>query len=546
MLPRTYIKPSSQLKKGWFYYWMLDHWVISSGEFAGQKYSFENYPFLVDVAKDDSMTQVAMKSAQIGYTELMIARMFATADLLPGNLLYVLPTDDLAKNVARGRIREAPFKNEYLEKRLTGFDTLQQFKFKNNYIYIRGSQTQLKDNRVYQRQLITLDISKLFGDEVDEWNMGVFGKLQSRQGAAFDPFSSYFTTPRLPDGEMSKLFGLSDQKYWGIKCRSCGFWNVPLELEVNVDNFEYPDMSHHFLCSHCKRILDRLENDPKYAQWIPLKQDVARHSGYHFSKLFFRQANIDTIVDRFNDPETQTECYNDDLGLPHMQKEYQLKDDVISRMICPTPSSFSELVAQAREKRIGVDIGKVLHVTVRGDLPNEKNVLVDFFTTQSFAEVESYCYEHGIRYGICDAQPDFRASLEFCEKMCDFGDFRVAYYDNWVGISKEKVLVKEESSNEFVVTIARNLAMSKVMFELVSARLFLPPDVRSREKGDFIAHIKEPKRIFRKENRTGQTVVVFPPTRKPDHFYHSLVYSKCAGNISEMQVVVNVGSGVLV
>ena len=539
------VRPSSRLKKGWFYYWLQDNWKVSSGEFVGQPYSFERYPFLIDVAKDDSPILVAMKSAQLGFTELMVARLFATADLLPGNLLYVLPTDDLAKALARGRLRNAPYINPYLEQRLSGHDTLQQFKFKNNYIYVRGSQTQIKDGRTYQRQLISLDITKLFGDEVDEWNHGVFGKLQSRLGAATDPYQSYFTTPRLPDGEMAKLFGRSDQKYWGIKCRHCGEWNVPLELDINVTNVEYADLPHHFVCRKCTKSLDRLEQDPKHCGWIAMNTDVVRSSGYHFSKLFFPAASIDVIVDRYNDPETVTECFNDDLGLPHQEKEFTVTDEILDRNTCPSSSLWYDMKRDFTNKRIGVDIGKTLHVTVRADWKDGKDVITDFFTIESFDELKSYCYENGIMVGICDAQPDFRASLQFCEEMSAWGDFRVAYYDNWNGPSKEKVLVKEDGQNEFVITIARNLAMSKVMFDVVSNTLIFPYGAREMYNGDFFRHLKEPRRIFRKDNRTAQTVVYFPPTRKPDHYYHSLVYSKCAGEINESQVVSHMGGGML-
>ena len=61
----AYVKPSSRLRKGWFYYWLLDNWIVSSGEMAGSKYSFEHYPFMIDVCKDDAPRMVSMKAAQI-------------------------------------------------------------------------------------------------------------------------------------------------------------------------------------------------------------------------------------------------------------------------------------------------------------------------------------------------------------------------------------------------------------------------------------------------------------------------------------------------
>ena len=93
----TYIKPSSKLKKDWFYWWIQNHWIVSSGEFSGGPYRFHpNYIFLEEYAKDPSNRIVIMEAAQMGLSEINIAKFFAYADLLKGNLMYVLPTDDSA------------------------------------------------------------------------------------------------------------------------------------------------------------------------------------------------------------------------------------------------------------------------------------------------------------------------------------------------------------------------------------------------------------------------------------------------------------------
>ncbi len=537
----AYVKPSSRLRKGWFYYWLLDNWIVSSGEMAGSKYSFEHYPFMIDVCKDDAPRMVSMKAAQIGFTEIMVAKLFATADLLPGNLMYVLPTDDLATTLSRARLRNATLINPYLEQSLSGFETMRQFKFRDNYIYIRGSQTQIKDGRTYQRQLISIDVSKLFGDEVDEWNAGVHAKLMSRLGASRDPYEVYFTTPRLPDGEMARLFEQSTQKYWGIKCRSCNHWNVPLTLWDNVSNHDFADLPHSFICSECGGDLDRKENDPKNAQWIALKPDTGKWSGYHFSKLFFPNSDLDYIVERFNNQETQTECYNDDLGLPHKDREYNIDDKLLHNCIADRQDEFERIKSVCDNKSIGIDIGKTLHATVRGNYEG-KPYLFDYFTTQTFDEIKHYCLANGIRQGICDAQPDFRASLQFCEEMSLFGDFRVAYYDTWTGNVKEKELIKEDHVDH-VVNIARNLAMGKVMFEFITQNIVLPPGIQHDK--EFFAHIQTPSRIFKKDARTGQTVVNFPPARKPDHYYHSMVYSFCAEQLTPFEVTVLNGGATL-
>lgn len=525
-----YVKPSSKLESDWFYWWVLKHWKICSGEFQGENYQFfPHYPFLEDYAKDNSPKKVAMKSAQAGVTEINIAHLFATADMLPGNLLYVMPTQDLADNLSRARLKKAPYSNPYLEEKMTGFDTLAQFEFNKRYVYIRGSQTQVRDGREYQRQLISIDISKLFGDEVDEWNAGVLPKLMSRLGASLDPYESYFSTPRMSDGQMERLFNQSDQKFWGIKCRKCNEWNVPLDIKHNVTNFEYPDLEHKFVCKYCEREMDRLESDHRFAKWIPMYPDSGKYSGYHFSKLFTRAGDIDMIVERFNDPEQVQECYNDDLGLPYTSRSMKLDREMILKCACKTNDEWGEITQACmhRQKCIGIDMGKVMNYNIR-TFHNGMDIILDFGYAEDFEELKFIIMKENIRQGILDAQPDFRASLQFCEEMSSFGDFRVAYYDTAVRGSKDRVLVRPDPMNEFIVHIGRNFAMSKVMFDITSKGVMLPPDVEYIDNGNVWKHLSVPERLFKKDSMTGANVMYFPATRKPDHYYHSLVYSKCS------------------
>ncbi len=536
-----YVKPSSRLRKEWFYYWILDNWTVSSGEFAGNPYRFiPNYPFMEAVARDRSTEIVAMKSAQVGFTELMVAKWYAYADLLQGNLMYVLPTDDLAKTLARGRIKEAHAVNPYLEQHLTGFDTLQQFKFKRNYMYIRGSQTQIKDGRQYQRQLISIDISRLFGDEVDEWNHGVFGKLQSRIGASLDPIAMYFSTPRLVDGGVSKLYAESDAKVWSIRCRKCGKWNLGLTIQDNVTDFDRPEAKPHtIICAHCHEPLNRLEFDPKYVGWVAEHPDGGIRSGYHFNKLFFRAASIDAIVDRFNDPETVQECWNDDLGLPYQPKAYNITDNTIEQCATPSRADWEKVKEETRPRTIGIDMGKVIHYHVRG-WRSDKPVCLEVGSVRNFDQIREVIYRYRVTLGVIDAQPDFLASINFCEEMKKHGvTLKVAYFDTNVDGSKDRVLLYVDSKNSNVVVIARNYAMSEVMFEVVAGKVILPWEALHLDGGNFAAHMKVPVRTYKEHPSTGQLIMHFPKTRKPDHHYFAYVYALCANELMEEEA--NVG-----
>jgi hypothetical protein len=532
------VKPSSKLEDQWFFWWIQNHWVISSGEFASMPYRYlPNYPFMEALLKDTSPKIVVKKCAQVGLTEINIAKMFAIADLLPGNLMYVLPTDELSKVISRARIKAAHRVNPYLEQYLTGYDTLHQFKFKNNWIYIRGSQTQIKDGRKFRRQLISIDASRLFGDEVDEWQAGVMGSLQSRIGASADPIEAYFSVPRLPDGGISKLYSQSTMMEWAVKCEHCNEWNIELTLTENVTNCEYPDLEHKVVCRKCGKDLNRLEADPRKAQWVARNPTTGKWPGYHFTKLFYRYASIDLIVERYNDPETVQDCYNDDFGEPYEHKQYTINNSDLEKCKCLDAGLWNEAIKNVTNIRMGVDIGKKIHYRVEGDF-GEMTLVMDVGSVHHFEDLKALVLEKNIIKGVIDAQPDFRASQEFCEQMENIHDreFKCAYFDTHRTPRNERVLIKEDTHNPYVIVIARNLAMSDVMFKVLTRKVMLHPEAEHLDNGDFYEHMKVPTRVYRQEPATGKMVMVFPPSRKPDHHYMAAVYARCAKELSGASV----------
>lgn len=533
------LRPSERLAPDWLYYWVLDHWVISSGEKAGQPYRYwPDYHFMQAYAKDASRRKVALKCAQVGISELSIAELYAWADVLQGNLMYVFPTDSIAVEFSRARLTNAHRVNEYLEGKLTGFETIRQFKFKENWIYIRGASVQEKDGRQYRRQLITVDASRMFGDEVDEWTPGVFSSLQARTGASSDPIERYVSVPRLPDGGISSLYALSDKKVWMVKCRACNEWQE-LTLWENVTNHEYPDLEHKIICKKCHQKLNRLEKEAGWCGWVAENPESHRgYSGYHFTKLFFPRADIDLIVDRFNNPEMAQDCWNDDLGLPYEPESKTIDDGILRQCAAKDSAHFEDLIdpSNVEIKSIGVDVGNVLNYFVRAKSKGVE-VMVEAGKARSFDDIYDVIAEHGVTCGVVDAQPEFDASSTFCETLerRDMGVFKVAYFDT---TTKERVVLRYDNQNPVVVHIGRNLALGKVLKEFTTKQIVIPPYYNQIDSGNFSSHMKVPVRIFRKNQKTGVVEAFFPKSRKPDHYYFAAMYSKVALELTPNEAVI--------
>lgn len=525
-------------EKDWFYYWLMDNWVISSGESVGKPYRFwPDYPFMVAYAKDTSPRKVAIKCAQVGLSEISIAELYAWCDHTNGNAMYVFPTDTIAVEFSRARLVNAHRINPYLEQFLSANETIRQFKFKDNWVYIRGASVTERDGRQYRRQLITVDASHLFGDEVDEWSPGVFPSLQSRVGASAHPIERYLSVPRLADGGISKVYGLSDKKVWTIKCRHCNEWQE-LTLFDNITNYEYPALEHKVICRKCTKNLNRLENESGFAQWVAEAPESNRgFSGYHFSKLFFPRADINMIVERFNDPESAQDCWNDDLGLPFEPESKKIADKDLRRCAAKDDEYWESLLKEVEYSSIGVDVGKSLHYVVRSKISGDREILQEFGTVQTFSDIEEIIGEHNIRCGIFDAQPDFDASSSMCDHLenKDKGTFKVAYFDT---TAKERTIIRYDNQNPVVVHVGRNLAMGKVLKEFVAAETIIPPFYQHVDNGRFVQHMKEPVRVFRKNSKTGILEASFPKSRRPDHYFFATLYSKVALELTPDDLVI--------
>jgi len=272
--------------------WLMDNWLISSGEFVGQQYTFKRHGYLWGIANDDHDHVVVQKSAQCGISELEVAHMLWLVDSQLGNALYIFPAGEQMRDFVDGRVKTAITGNTFLEDRCRGnFSTKQihwgtQGSPEIRIIYFRGS------NKM--SQIISVDASRLKVDEVDQCDAVNLAALEKRLGAATQPIQHWFSTPTHPEQGINAMYLESDQRKWHIKCEHCGHWQW-LDWEESVQ-FDYtaaaedPDeiiQNERVVCRKCEKDIDRLSPGEWVAQFP--KRDI---HGYHISKLFSPMANL--------------------------------------------------------------------------------------------------------------------------------------------------------------------------------------------------------------------------------------------------------------
>lgn len=491
-------------EKDSFVYWLLEHWRISSGEHAGERYSFDGYEYLYDIAADPFPNRVEIKCAQIGASELEIAEAFWYLDQHKGNVLYVLPAGPQLEDFVDARVRAAIFVNRYLLQKITGSLSLSRIQYQNAYLYFRAAQK--------RRQMLTVDVSYLFLDEVDAMDQQAAYTLTKRLGAASNPILRQFSTPTFPGTGITKLYqgdedvanSGSDRRRWQVKCGHCNKWQV-MNWEDSTHNFgsdTIPDVK--LLCIKCKEDISPFIPN---GQWVAEKPSLSKDlHGYHINKLMTQRVNLNQIWIDIQDPMKVQEVYNSDLGEAYQPRGSRVTENMLDGAVYNHKSqTFSHNPCVA-----GADVGeKTLHVRI-SQVAGDKIIGV-YNDVVTWEQLDTMMDRFNIQLCIVDAQPNQTRAGQFKERWKHRTE--LAYYGKQLG----KIVIKKSTH----VSIDRTKAMSLVFENLLNGTDKLPRDIANID--GFYSQMQAPIKVI-KEDAQGNIISWFPPTGKPDHYYHASVY----------------------
>ena len=511
---------------GPFAEWLMDNWLISSGEYVGKPYSFVRHNYLWGIANDEHPHIVVQKSAQCGISELEVAHMIWLVDDRLGNALYIFPAGEQMRDFVDGRIKTAITGNEYLESKCHGNFSTRLIHWgaegspDRRIIYFRGS------NKM--SQIISVDASRLKVDEVDQCDAVNLSALEKRLGASSAPDQHWFSTPTHPEQGINALYLESDQRKWHIKCEHCNEWQW-LDWEENVV-FDYTPVeedpeemvrNERVICRKCGEELDRLSP----GEWVAAYPKRTAH-GYHISKLFSPFARLKQLCLNSMKPDygSALNFWNQDLGLPFLQSEAKLTREELNEC----KMDYSLQTKSIEPAFMGVDVGLQLHVIIGTDVPmllpdgteDFTHGYVYIGTVPQFEDLDRLVRQFNVESCVIDAQPETRKAIEFAQRHKR--KVRVCYYDT---NPKEKDLWKS-GKDGLTINAQRTLAMSHVFAQFSRSRVALPRDAE-RIPG-FYEQMMSPQLVYREDKTTGEKRAAYPKTMKPDHFYHACVYEMLA------------------
>jgi phage terminase large subunit GpA-like protein len=200
--------------------------VLPLGEWAcslpvnldGKVFTFERHEYLMDVYADSHPDITLLKATQMGLTTYGLLRaVYGCRYKGYKGVLYVMPSRSDALDVARGRVNPLMAENsETLGSWLRETDSASLKQIGAGFVYFRGMRSRVS--------LKSIPIDFLVTDELDEAPPKALDMAMERLSHSEFKHVLRLSNPTCPDFGIDKQFQQTDQRYWHLKCPSCGAW----------------------------------------------------------------------------------------------------------------------------------------------------------------------------------------------------------------------------------------------------------------------------------------------------------------------------------
>jgi len=494
----------------------------------GALFDVVTHGYLTDLYCERSRVVVVYKASQMGASEYAISYALHAADQRLATCLYVFPTDTHVSDFSSARLGPALESSPYLSSVVVdgtgadgkrGADRVTLKRVRDRFIYLRGGQ--VKPNG-QSPQLKSIDADVLVLDEVDEMDPRATSIAQKRLGHSSIKEERWISTPTYPGVGIHAKWLESDQREWFVCCAHCGE-RQPITIGQIVDEWDElgrPVRWHDYIaCVKCGKALERLGK----GEWVaayPGKEIV----GYHLTKLFSPLVTVVDVVKALDttDETKRREAYNQDLGLPYTPRGGQMTDEVLDR--CRRDYSHHPL--NGEETVMGADVGKVIHVVIRGP----RNSVTGERPQRWAGEVESFealgqlMRRYAVTRAVIDALPETRKVREL-QAAFERGVVWLAYY---VPQKTGTRTVDAEIWNaaDGVVSVDRTRSLDETMSRFYEQENTLP--AYARDLRDYYAHLKSPVRLL--ERGPGGQLVATYVESGPDHLAHAENYCTIASH----------------
>ncbi len=496
------------------------------------------HPYLVDIYNCRSQRMVLYKAGQMGVSEYLVSYALHAADMRGATVLYVFPTDTHVSDFSSARIGPAIEASPYLSRIVVegnagggqrGADRVTLKRVRDRFLYLRGAKV-APDGQAPQLKSIDADV--LILDEWDEMDARAPAIARKRLGHSLIAEERAASTPTYAGRGIHAEWLESDQREWYVMCERC---RERQPLAINQVVLEWDKLGRPVrwngmddsrgvwvACRKCGKALDRLQ----HGEWVAAcpGRPVA---GFHLTRLFSPSARLGSIVQALNttDETKRRECFNQDLGEPYTPRGGQLTEDTLNAC----RRDYAMHAVPGETTWLGADVGKVIHVVIRGREGNERPLRFAG-EVESFEELGRLIRMFHVERAVVDALPETRKAREL-QAAFRQGVVWLAYYVGQAVGSKAAAPIQWDGADKKspqhwngVVSLDRTRTLDATFARFFEGENTLPAN--ARELPDYYAHLKAPVRVL-EDGPRGEKVAQYVESG-PDHLAHAENYCMVA------------------
>lgn len=495
---------------------------------------------------------VGQKSAQAGFTETLLNRVFYYIDVKAQSVLYVLPNKNPdATDFTATRFNPALEASPYLSRLFSHVNNVGVKRAGSAALYVRGSRS--------RSALKSIPVGLVILDEVDEMTWENIPLAFERMSGQMEKEAWMVSTPTIDGQGINYYYRNTTQEHFHFKCPGCSRLTeltFPECLEITGEGINDPNLENSYIkCRECKVTLphdtkgDWLNNG---CLWVPTYPDRINR-GFHINQLYSSTVHPKDIAVKALAAETnaadEQELYNSKLGLTHTTAGAQITDEQINSCKKPhrqnhglTPINWDQLQNDLNFDStnciitIGIDVGKMFHFSIEawkryaapGRTPdpslNAHPILLKADKCRDIDELYPLIDFFQPNMMVIDAGPERRLSYNFClrysgkAKMCQYIE----------GISGRHFAERSETDQDVIdepmVSVDRTSWLDLSLGRFKGQGIHLPQNIQQEYIDNIKALVRMPKKqkdggvCFRYEHEDGVA----------DHFAHTRNYSEIA------------------
>lgn len=492
-------------------------------------FDLRQHKYLVGLYECDSPRMVVYKAGQMGASEYGISRALYACDVQQATTLYVFPTERGVIDFSSARIGPALEVSPYLNGIVSGAnnaskrgaDRMSLKRVRDRFLYLRHGMVTPSG---LAPQLKSVDADFLVLDELDEIDPRAPEIARKRLGHSKSPMELDISTPTYHGRGIHAEWMQSDQREWFVPCPACGRKQMMTidHVVIEWDDLGRPvawygmeDGRAYAACEYCGAELDRLAD----GEWVA-SEPSRRIAGFHLSRLFGATVDLLAIVNALSstDETRRRECFNQDLGLPYRPRGEQVDEKILDNC----RREYAPGAVAGEVTFMGVDVGKVLHVIIRGALTQQGDALARPLRyageVERFEQLNTLIKQYRVQTCVIDALPETRKAREFQAQHPD-GRVWLAYYHGGQGSKKQEPVAW--NGRDGVVDVDRTRSLDMTLARFVEEENTLPASIRNVR--DYYAHLQAPTRVVDASRQGGQVVAHYVETGA-DHYAHAENY----------------------